>query len=92
MQVHCLGAQWGSWLLLWWAWCGLACRLHAWPCRSSLGSAAAMACVGLMLPLAAGIVPFKPTGYALHLYFLDTLRDARALGGAWLEHMLGPAL
>jgi hypothetical protein len=77
--VHCLGAAWLPWLLLWQMW--VACQIGVqvvqlrW-CSSML----AVLCVGLLLPLAMAAVPFHAKALVLQGWLLEV--------SPWLQQLL----
>jgi hypothetical protein len=68
--VHCLGAAWLPWLLLWLMWVGCQMVLQIVQLRL-LSSMLAVLSVGLLLPLAMAAVPFHPEAVVLQGLVLE---------------------
>ncbi|KAF6262102.1 hypothetical protein COO60DRAFT_1699512 [Scenedesmus sp. NREL 46B-D3] len=68
--VHCLGAAWLPWLLLWLVWVGCQVVVQVVQLRL-LSSMLAVVCVGLLLPLAMATVPFHARGLVLQGWVLE---------------------
>jgi hypothetical protein len=68
--VHCLGAAWLPWLLLWQVWVGCQVEVQVVQLRwwSSMLS---VLCVGLLLPLAMAVVPFHAGALMLQGWVLE---------------------
>lgn len=77
--VHCLGAAWLTWLLMWLVWVG--CQLVLQLVQLSSSSSTLMALgVALGLPLLMAVAPFHVSGLLLQGWLLDAL--------PWLQRAL----
>lgn len=83
--MHCLGAGYCTWLLLWWAWCG--CQLLMCTCVVE-SKIRRLYVYGLLVACAllAGYLPFHPSGVAFHHSLLRHVPFATSVSNQFSIH------
>lgn len=77
--VHCLGAAWLPWLLLWLVWVGSQVLLQVKQLRMA-PSALMVLNVAVVLPLFMAVAPFHPRGVLLQGWLLEVM--------PWLQQLM----
>eukprot|EP00878_Enallax_costatus_P006697 GHUV01007021.1.p1 GENE.GHUV01007021.1~~GHUV01007021.1.p1 ORF type:complete len:717 (+),score=210.53 GHUV01007021.1:1028-3178(+) len=70
--VHCLGAAWLPWVLLWWLWCGIQLLLQT-RLLTTLTGLPLVLIVSLVLPVIMALAPFHPGAIQLQGWLMEVV-------------------
>lgn len=76
--VHCLGAAWLPWLLLWWCWCWVQIVLQVKPLHG-FATIVLVVAVSLVLPVLMAVLPFHAQGILVQNWLLEAVPVLRQL-------------